>query len=550
MTRAILLLSFWQIRNAVRTSLTEPRKLIPLLVIGLAFGLQLVSWMMFRGMQRPNAPEVFTIGAYMANHAAAIHALVFTFLVLGALTAIQSGFGGGALTFPLADIDYLFPAPIPRALVLAMRLPAITGRAIMMAVFGIFVMLMVFGRTLGLEIASRADGFALFAALALFVSAYVTLAIAIEVAFGTGHARLAGRTLNVLALALLAWVGLLVWRNGVDGAVIVERNWVLAALFPPSRWAANAVVAALTNRPIGWAHPGLLFAFYAPTVALTLWLARRRNFYEATLVGSERAAQLRAARQGNLMAAYALRFQRSAANRRQGRAYTLPPVGRGALALLWANLCAVGKRPILNVAAPLGLGAAISAAICVYMPRVAEGLGIVVGLDGYVSWLIVMVAARSAFQLSLQRHSLTRPLPIAPWKTVAAEVAPTVLVGSLFGWGAALPMLVRPEAIAHIFAAILLFAAPAAMSCLSLLLYTIAIWYPTGQDKLQQLLSGLVFMALMGPVLLCLTPFILIPLLLSAPPLLTVASATFGGLCVSAGLLIFSAYTLRRYEPA
>jgi hypothetical protein len=67
---------------------------------------------------------------------------------------------------------------------------------------------------------------------------------------------------------------------------------------------------------------------------------------------------------------------------------------------------------------------------------------------------------------------------------------------------------------------------------------------------MQQLLSGLVSMALLACTALVLTPFILVPVLLHARLQVTAASGIIGCVCASVALVLFAASVFRRSETA
>jgi hypothetical protein len=338
-----------------------------------------------------------------------------------------------------------------------------------------------------------------------------------------------------------------VWRGGFDCLALLERSPIVWIPMYPCKILADVFAAPITGRPTGGAVAQLLVFCLA---ALAILLTRTEDYYEATLTGSERVARIRAAaRQGSFAGILAARAQdRTHSMKDQGRPYTLPLFGRGAGALFWAHLCAASKRPIPNFAVPFAGGAAVSLGITIWAaPSMA---GLVAGADAYVTWLYLMVATRTAFRQCAQLGSLVRPMPLPAWKIVVADVAPTVLTSSLFSWGAALPLLVPRGGDTGLIAAALVFIAPMVICPLALVMYVIALWYPSAEDKMQQLLSGLVSMALLACTALVLTPFILVPVLLHARLQVTAASGFIGCVCASVALVLFAASVFLRSETA
>lgn len=541
--RAIALMSWWQLRNSLRTTLTEPRKLIPLLVFAAAMGLNVFNFV-FLGSMGHNERVPF-VSDYIRQHLAAGHAILFGVLMLAALGQLESGLTGGALTFTLSDVDYLFPSPISRRVVLAYKVPMILLRNLFYGAMFLVFAYMAFWRFAVGEGGAGASALPLYLAVSGWLMGYTCLAVALEVVFGLAKAGLARRWLWGFVLTATSIMVVIVWRGGLDALRVIERSPLVWIPMYPCRLLADVFASPLTGKATGPAVAQLLVFTLA---ALLILLTRKEDYYEATLAGSERIARMRAAaKQGNFAAIFAARArERSRPAKVQSRTYTLPPFGHGAGALLWAHFSAAAKRPLINFAAPFFGGLALSAGMITWGPSFAANL--VLGVDAYLTWIFLLVATRTAFRQCMQLSSLVRPIPIPAWKTVIADVAPIVTTGSLFGWGAALPLLGYGGPDALLIAVGMLVVAPALIGALALVQYIIALWYPSVDDKLQQLLSGMVSMALMGAVALGIAPFVVIPAVLHAPLPLTLAISFVGCGCAGTVLLLFATSVYRRVE--
>lgn len=538
--RAIALLSLWQLKNALRTTLTEPKKLIPLLVFLVFVGFQTLM-VATSGNQR-DVPRDF-LPNLLETYGPVAHAALFLLLVLGSLSFLEMGLTGSALTFSLADIDYLFPSPIPRRVVLAYHLPAILWKHIVGAGVFLWIGYIMLWRAVGPEGVGGGAGWIMFGALAAWMAGHANLAVTLEILFGRGRAPVARKVVLGLLVLIFAWVAFLVWRHGWQGVAMVNENAILRVLFFPSYLLTGTLLAPLTGESAVGGLLGLL-AFFAASLALVL--TRRENFYEACLPHSERMARVRqAAREGSVGAILALRARERKANARPGaRAFTIPPFGRGAMAVFWANLAAAAKRPVVNFVGPIAAGLALAVVAMVWFDTAAPY--VVLAGVGYASYMALMVSSRNAFRQSVERQSLIRTMPIKPWKLVAAEVMPVALTASLFGWSAALPLAASPHIHAHLVGATIAVAWPLALVDLCLILYAVTLWYPMVQDKLQQLIAGFVTLALFGGFALVLSPFVAVPLVLHAPLGVTVLSATVGGLAASLALFPIAAHAMRR----
>jgi hypothetical protein len=209
-------------------------------------------------------------------------------------------------------------------------------------------------------------------------------------------------------------------------------------------------------------------------------------------------------------------------------------------------VAAAAKRPVINGAAPLLGGAGFSLAVSFWLPAQAAS-PLVLGVSAYLLFLMA-VSGLPVFRQALQRQTLVRPLPVPAWQVVAAEVAPRVLILSLFGWGAGFPLLLTGVPLAPLAAVLLIPCAPALIACLNLVQYGAALWFPDAQDKLQQLLGGVASLFLTGLVIGVLIPFLLVPLLLGAP-FWAIGLSFFLACAGGAALLLFLVSLLyRRHE--
>jgi ABC-2 type transport system permease protein len=537
--RAIALLSLWQIKNAVRSSFTDIRKLIPLLFLGFVLVSQAFSLAIMIAV-RPAFPT--DASSMLAPHVELVQAGVFLFLVLITIGLVDYGFSGGFLTFTLADIDYLFPAPISRRTVLAYRLGAKTGMAFLQSAFLIYFLFFITPARLSLPAAGVAV-----AALFLCIGGYTNLALALKLVFGFGNFATARRW--IAALLVLAGLSLFLAYRVYGIAVLTEagRNWLAVTLFYPCRLAAVAVAAPLGGRIDTGGIP-LLALFYVLTLALVL--SRKENFYDASLEVSERSARLmQAAREQNWAAMFSMQREAGASPRRaraRARPYTVPPFGRGGGALLWAHISAAAKRPFVNFWGPLLGGVAISLAASTWLPRVASFF--VGSVVCYLLFILTMSGVVT-FRQSLQRQTLIRPLPIPGWQAVAADVGPRILISCLGGWGAGFTLLLLQPPYASQVALILIVCLPFVLASLNLIQYVVALWFPDAQDKLQQLLSGFVTLGLTGFLVGFLAPFVGVPLWFRLSGWVTALIFMIPAAALAALLLLLAAYAYRRFQP-
>lgn len=540
--RAIALMSWWQLRNAIRTTLTEPRKLIPALFFLAVIGLQFVNFI-FIGSQTPHH-SIPLVSDFINSHTGAARSIVFLFLALLSVGQLESGLTGGALTFSLSDVDYLFTAPISRRIVLLYRIPAIVLRNLFYVAIFMFIGYVTIWRLTD-AIRANVSALPLFAAIACWICGYTCIAITLEVVLGLGRGAMVRKFMWAFLLVLVASIGFALWRGGLDGIAVLERSWLLGIPFYPCRLLTDAFVSPLNRAPAG-GSVWQLAAFFACTLAILL--TRTENYYEATLNGSERVARLReAARQGNISAIFAARLRnRGKVGKDPSRPYTLPLFGRGPGAVFWAHLSSAAKRPLVNFVLPFSAGVACAILCLLWLP--GSGAQVIAGIDAYVTWSFLLIAARSSFRQCVQLRSLVRPLPIRAWKVVVADVTPLIITASLFGWGASLPLLGYGGNDRVFTASAMIIGAPALICTLALIQYVISLWYPSAQDKMQQLISGFVSLGMFGATALALAPFIVVPIIISAGPPAVLVSGVIGCLCTDFGMLLLASSVFRRVE--
>ena len=503
--RAIALLSAWKFRNALRTLFTDPRKLVPFFVLILIVIAMVTLASIDLGKSNPTLthdhldPRAFSVGATLC-------------LILLGLSFIDAGMGDGLLALGMADVDYVFPSPISRRIVLAFRLPALMFSALFMAGF----VLMAF--SLATQVAkpqwvhpghTLPPGWA--PPLALFLSGGIYMNIAMYISVRFNDRKTFHRLLIAAVFAIGGLLGLLGWLKGL-GAVesVVESRWVWWA-FLPSSLACESLVAGYSYQPVlaplGWLAVGYF-------VSLIPVFTSNANWYEQSIVSTERVTKYRQAARGgysSLMAAKASSIKRSNA-----KAYTISPFGQGAVALFWAHLCAALKKPFGNFVGPLlgGIGAGLISALAISANKDTEGIGFsaLLGIAFYCS-MGFLATAKAACESSVRRRELLSPLPIAGWKSVVANLGVPFLTVLLFfvGCGVTYAIARAPSWPLVLFAFGL--GLPLRMGARMVLQYIVGLAYPDVADKIQQFFA-------VGVYAIATSPFLIAEVVLCIPGLI------------------------------
>ena len=530
--RAIGLMSFWKLRNSLRTLFTDPRKLIPVLLMLLVFAAPLGMYSFTRSMSSNMMKRAASARQrYAAQHLKLIEpgtkvtavtpqfdpsrftpprpkidpAIFTTVLTLGlllvAVSVLNTGLGDRLLALGASDVDYLFPAPISRRVILAYRLPSLMFGALGIALYLLFMISMLTqssdpnlpnpGQTIAPWWVNP---------LALFLSGGIYMNLAMFISVHVKNRKGYQQGLWICAGGFAICVAALFWSNGIVGVQAFLRSPILRAAFIPSTLAADTLIASYSQNPAG---SMLLWLFVGYLASLAVLFSSNANWYEQSIASTEKWTALRQAAKGGvsgMMAAKAGSYKY-----KSDKTYTISPFGRHAGALFWAHLCAAAKRPLPNIVAPIIAGIALGTIGAKVLQVATEKLsashhgpsstaseGFVYTMVGFLAfyyWQGFTAIARTSSEASIRRRDLVSPLPIAGWKMVAADLGVPILATSLcFAIGAVTYVaLGGPKAglVAVGFGIVV----PLRFAGRSVLQHIIVIAYPDLADKLQRLVS-------------------------------------------------------------
>jgi len=507
--RAIALLSAFKVRNGLRTLFTDPRKLIPLIIflVIVVGSVALANWGM--GQQMLDGPHPTLNGDEFS-------AGVMIALILLGLGFIDTGLGDGLLAFGMCDVDYLFPSPISRRVILAYRLPGLMFGNLFMAGFALFAFSVAtqFGQPrMGVMGHTIPAGWV--APTALYLSGGIYMNLAMFISITVANRKTYHKALAAITISLCGVLGMLGWLHGMRAVVTVMQSEWVRWIFLPSTLGAKTLLAGYAKQPtapyLGWLVLGYL-------VSLVPMFLSKSNWFEQSIVSTERMSSFRSAARGGyatLMAARASSFRHKGE-----RPYTLPPFGRGAMALFWAHLCAAAKRPLTNFITPFigGLGVGVFGAIATVRN---QGAGLQDNIIGYTGILMVvaygslgfMTTAKTASESAMRRRELISPLPISGWKTVAANLATPYCSGLLFFFGCALTYMTFRAPNWQLLCFGIAIGLSLRLAARMALQYIIGVTYPDAADKIQQFFA----VGIYGLVAL---PFIVLELIVCAPGIL------------------------------
>jgi hypothetical protein len=314
------------------------------------------------------------------------------------------------------------------------------------------------------------------------------------------HVQDRSRIKQVL-LSILVLLGAIVagiwWREGFDAVVKVVSSNTFRVPFLPAALAGDVVFATTMHVPVGPQVTWLGGAFLLSMIPLFLG---NSNWYEQSIVSTDRIATVRDAAKSGASAVLALR----AANykHKANKTYTVRPFGVGAGALAWAHVSAAAKRSFTNFIAPLSVGMIVGVVgVFAGLSTKNAGAGVALALMLYTT-IGFMTAAKTASEAAIRRRELLAPLPIPGWQSVAANLVSPMISAVLLTIGFSMTYGVGggPFLAETVFGALIVFSLR--LAARMVLQYGIVLGYPDSADKLQQLVGHVVYTLLSVPLLI------------------------------------------------
>ncbi len=352
--------------------------------------------------------------------------------------------GQPSLGLSEAEIQFLFPAPVPRRALLHYALL----KAQLPVLFSALVITVVSGRSGGgTAILTGAGLWLLLTAVNLHNLALAfTKARWNELPPASRRAtKTAAFALTVGALGMLLWslgTGLLAGTSGLKSGSVVSLGTFVAALrtgpfgtapftlLTPFRWILAPLLAP-NARAFSLALPpalGLLALLYA-CVALTAG-----RFEEATLAHASRRAAQRARRESG-------RLEAPPSERRRGIVpFALAPRGRPELAIVWKNLLAWKRASLARQTVIVGSVAAACFVASALLTAPTADAGAAIGSATCLSVtavlaLVTTLGFRIDLRGDLEYAAVLRTWPLPAERLVLAELAAPAVVAVLYGWG-------------------------------------------------------------------------------------------------------------------
>ena len=508
--KPLIYLEIRQLLNAIKNTVSSPKRLIPALLIAA----WVISWLVHGLLAAAGAPALSQpgYGQYgdalqkLPKNPEMIRVAIFLFLSFGCFVVVYQSFTSGLLIFSIAHIDFLFPTPISRRKVLLVKLfKDYLKYTFWVAFFFIFLGSPVVATLEVKMLPYGLVGIAGFLALVI-MTVNVSHTINIVATFGYERLRQAAAAVKVVLWAVLASAVVIAIsqyiRTGETYASIVwaADSYVVSAVFAPARWCSLLILApfyGVTHQD--YIHLGLLWLLAA--ASFVLLMSRRENVYEPSLGISVRYANRRQAmRSGDFTAVRLAELSEKGAKR--VRALTIPPFGQGATALLWKSIVTrfriSGGQLVMSIVLP------VAAVLLLRQFRTSSlMLRMLPFALPYVAWLGSMVS--QPMRSELKQANILKAMPVTPWKFVMVQAISNAAFASVWILTLAAAMwMTLPGTRGPLLVGCTIMSPFIAFTCVSAVTMA-SLMYPDMRDAAQNYLSGMVgflltFLALLPSV--------------------------------------------------
>ena len=426
--KPLIYLELKQFANAIKNTIRTPKRLIPTLIIGA----WIMSWLIHGLLAVADAPSPGDLGfgkwgdalQRLPKNTDMIEAGIFLFLTAGCIMVVYQAFSSGLMVFSIAHIDFLFPTPISRRKVLLVKLAKdYLKYGFWVAFFFIFL-----GSPLlaAIEVPLLPRGLAGIAGLTALLLLVVNVAHTINIVFTFGYERLKQAAVLIKAILIAAPASLVaygVYQYAQTGDSYASILWaadspVANAVFAPAHWCTSLILAPLWGiTSQDYFHLAMLWVLAA--ASFVLLLSRRENLYEPSLGISVKYAKRRQAmRAGDVSGVRMDEMRERGAKRPNG--LSIPPFGRGAVALFWRDLAT--KFRLSRGQLIFLLAVFVVAAVLVRQfvepkwPSVLRQLPFVLI---YLTWIFSI--AFQPMRAELKHADILKSMPVQAWKVVLAQ---------------------------------------------------------------------------------------------------------------------------------
>lgn len=495
--KTILYLSLRQFVNYMKLTLRSPRRLIAAVFIFFWFVSAILPQIMISREGHYPAAQIYYPGMTLDK----VWASAFMLFTLIAIWFIQKSFSESLIAFALSDIDFSFPTPLSRRVIMfskLVKLYATIGGYLALALLFTWP----FAKMLAESVGRR--GSSLLVTWSAIVAFAVVLINACTIINLIVNYRSDGRWWLRSAVKAVAWAipmlaiaftaaGYLQTGNLAESLIGAIKHPIFLTLMMPMKWTADIALSPFTGWRAGMAGEYLALGLLT-AVSFVLVLLRNENPYEPSLSVSARRAVIKAAvRSGGIgrVTAELWKLRKKPATVRGG----IPPFGRGAVAVIWKNLNILVRGSLKGYLYLLLIGMAAFIGMHILTKSLSADdvqRFVLIGL----MYIIIMMSSMMLQKLrsDIQQANTLKPIPIPAWQLVAAEtIEGTALISFLAWTWIALTAIVfglTPRSPLPLIAVLMPFLANAVISAQAV----VAIVYPNWDDFGQRYIGGLLSM--------------------------------------------------------
>lgn len=545
---ALIYLVYRQAINNLRHTFSSAKRLIPILLMGFLLGQSIITNIL-TGHGAPQRVSAFDFSKLSVD---VIWSIVFTLLTLRILSVVDSAFSEGRLGFVPAHVDFLFPSPIDRRLVLALKL---VGDCIRYTFFTAFLL---FWIAPGIYRVFDANVFpsiwASIAAVVLLIVSCMNITHALNIAASVGAQRLAllrGVARSIIAAILLAVVMLcinhyLATANPLESLVAATKNGLVKTVLAPIGWCTNIIIGPIVGQPFGNRGLQLLGLAAMAAASFIVVMLRPENMYEPSLAVSARWAKVREAqRSGNWLAARAALKQTKINQKAQSS--PIPPFGKGAFALLW-KMMVIQLRTSSWTLILLIILPPVVAYLCgrfVPDPHLLKYSPFIIP---YVTWMLINMCM-AGLKNDFRQAEIIKTIPDTAFKIVAVQVIGQWMKILTFVAIAMWSMMVFVPGADVYLLSILSVASVSVGFAGASVSSVLASIYPDTRDKLAMTIPGCLAVAGMFAVVIPTAVIVGVAIAMQANLLIANVLLVITNALIAWGLLAISAAAFRNADP-
>lgn len=279
MLRSFLYLELKQVKNWFRQAKEEPKKLVPVIVMGGALVIMLIA--LIHAPQKEIETQVMEVNIFLA--------ILFAIGLLFVGTVLLNGIFKSTILFKKADVNFLFTAPVAPQTVLIFGMVRSFYTYILSTLFILYQAANL--RSLGITF-GQIVLLMLVVAWSLFISGICGMLLYAKTLGNSLRRTAAVVVVAVLLLGILAWFGWLYYSEGFAIKAAVERftNAPLLVLYPFVGWMVAPMQWVILG-PTTWNILGTVIFLIAAPIMMFVMYRTPVDYYED-------AINLMAAKQG------------------------------------------------------------------------------------------------------------------------------------------------------------------------------------------------------------------------------------------------------------